>query len=199
MRKRGGGTTSIHKMEDRQHRMPLQHAGAREAHHLAHLLARLGPVAVDRAVGAGGFFGPVGTAVEPLIGVIEELVALRAQSVRAVVVAAVELDHGAHRSPFALQSPGFPLRAHSTRKPGVAPGVFRKPKVRGRKRKGLPPADARGPPRSAALHEDASRPLPKALPAGARNSVRAVESREVVGSRPSPNVVPAVTLALRAR
>ena len=46
-------------------------------------------------------------------------------------------------------------------------------------------------PRLAARHEDASRPLPEALPAVARNPVRPVEFREVVGSRPSPNVVPA--------
>ena len=45
----------VQQMENSQDRVAFQHARSGIAHHLAHFFAHVGFIAVDRAVGAGGF------------------------------------------------------------------------------------------------------------------------------------------------
>ena len=84
--------------------MPDQHARSGKAHDLAHLLAQGRLVAVDRAAGAGGLIRMVGAAVDALGGVGEQCLAFRAQGGRAMMCAAVELEHGMDGAFFAVQA-----------------------------------------------------------------------------------------------
>ena len=82
------------------------HARPRVTHHGLDLLPALAAVAVNRALGAGGFFRAEMAAIQPLIHVAREILAFRALSrCGLVMITAIDPDHGANSLPF----PGQPL------------------------------------------------------------------------------------------
>ena len=90
-----------------------EHARPCIPHHLAHSFPGFRPVAVDRAVGAGGFVGPVRTEIETAVGVVGQLFALLARPAGAVVIGTVHLDHRPHRLALSCEPSKVTLHSHS--------------------------------------------------------------------------------------
>ena len=82
--------------------MPPEHAGTGVTHHHFHLLPPRALIAVDRAIGARGFFGSKPAAFQSQSGIIQQLLAFRAEAGRWIVPAtAITMDHRLDRFPFA--------------------------------------------------------------------------------------------------
>ncbi len=73
--------------------MTINHAGPRITHYGSNLLPHGGPVTVHGTFGAGCFAFLEGTPFQALPGIVEKLIAFRAQSVTVMVLATVELYH----------------------------------------------------------------------------------------------------------
>lgn len=94
-------------MPDRQPGVPPQHSRTAEPHDGLHGLALIGAIAMDRALGTGRLVGAEGAPGEPLLGIIEETLALRAWTFPAaegVVTPTEKDDHGGQGAVLALQS-----------------------------------------------------------------------------------------------
>ncbi len=91
-------------MTDGQPGVAQQHAGAAPLHHLLDLFAHRRGVAVDIAVGTGGFVAvAITAATQALMGEIPQLATVAAMGVLMMVLA-VEADHGADRLLLAHES-----------------------------------------------------------------------------------------------
>lgn len=88
-----------------------KHARARVAHDRLYLVAAGTLVTMHRTFGASWLFDTEAATVKAYRRIIQERLALAAQSVvrRVMMIAAVNVDHGLHGSPFARQ-PTAPLR-----------------------------------------------------------------------------------------
>lgn len=98
---------AIEQVHHGQQRMAPHHARSGVSHHLPDPVALLVPVAVHRTFRTGGLAVTIGTAVQPAMRVLPELAALGAQTdpaLRPVMVAAVDPQHGVHRTPFAFEA-----------------------------------------------------------------------------------------------
>ena len=100
----GGFAKAIEQVTEGEPGVAQQHARAAPLHHLLDLFAHRRGVAVDRAVGAGGFVAMVVTAAtKALMGEIPQLATVAAMGILMVVLA-VEADHGADRLLLAHES-----------------------------------------------------------------------------------------------
>jgi hypothetical protein len=96
-------------MADSEEGMLPEHPRAGIAHHHTHLLATLCLVAMDWAIGAGGFLFTKPAAVEAEGGVIEQGTTFGAQScLRLMMIAAVTFHHGHDGLVFPLQALAAP-------------------------------------------------------------------------------------------
>ena len=85
---------AIDQMGGGQHGMPQQHARSGVAHHQPNALAHGGAVAVHAAIGAGRLVVTEDAAVQATNRILQQFVALGAQSVaRVVVIAAIQVRH----------------------------------------------------------------------------------------------------------
>jgi hypothetical protein len=88
-----------------QERVLPQHAGAGVTHDGFDLVAAAALIAVDRTLGAGGFFGAETTSLQPDCGVVKKSVTFLAQTGHGrMFVPAMEADHRFHGVPFAGQA-----------------------------------------------------------------------------------------------
>ena len=99
-----GSLGALRKPSSRWRRVSQQHARAAPLHHLLDLFAHRRCVAVDIAVGAGGFVAVAITAATlALMGEIPQLATMAAMGILMMVLA-VEADHGADRLLLAHES-----------------------------------------------------------------------------------------------
>ena len=93
----------IDQVHDREKGVFGQHPRTGIAHDLAHPLSWLGPIAVDRTIGARRLDTSVWAEVEPRVGIGSQLEAFRTEIAIGVVIGAVHFHHRPHRSPFPPQ------------------------------------------------------------------------------------------------
>ena len=86
-------------MEQAQHGMLREHARSGVAHHGFHLIATRALIAMNRAIGACGFFRTEAAALQPEPGVSEESFAFVAAT-DLVMCAAIDPNHRRHGFPF---------------------------------------------------------------------------------------------------
>jgi len=96
-------------MENRQDRMPPKHARTSGAHDHFDAFALPGGVAMDWALNTGGLVHAKGAAIQPAVGVAEQLLAFRAQSfLRTMQTPAIAGNHGGNGPALSLQSGTVP-------------------------------------------------------------------------------------------
>jgi hypothetical protein len=102
---RGVFPDPIRQVGDCKDGVPQDHSRTGVAHDRTHLLAHARLVAVYRALRAGRFLLLKRAALQARIRIVEERLAFVAQlALRAVLVAAVQLDHGFDRARFTFQA-----------------------------------------------------------------------------------------------
>ena len=84
--------------------MRFDHPWPGVPHDMPHPFARLGPIAMNRTVVAGGLFRTVGADVELTVGVIDQFRALNTQAFSIMVVGAIHLHHHANGLAFSQKS-----------------------------------------------------------------------------------------------
>ena len=97
-------TPAIEDVHDREVGMRFDHPRPGVPHDMPHPFARLGPIAMNRTVVAGGLFRTVGADVELTVGVIHQLGALNTQAFSIMVVGAIHLHHHANGLAFSQKS-----------------------------------------------------------------------------------------------
>lgn len=96
----------VEQVLNRQDGMTGEHAGTRVSHALADLLAFLGVITVDRAIGAGGLLSAPGTFFNALEGIFHEVLAISTETLAMPMqIAAIKAYHGRQRLSLANLPP----------------------------------------------------------------------------------------------
>ena len=106
-------TPAIEDVHDREVGMRFDHPRPGVPHDIPHPFARLGPIAMNRTIVAGGLFRTVGADAELTVGVIQQLGALNTQAFSIMVVGAIHLHHHANGLAFPLKSSAHRLLEQS--------------------------------------------------------------------------------------